>query len=164
MSTQYCGCDPEAGWTCDTHREIAASMERFKARLAAEQQMKDAVSADATRLALPPWRATEGCGCDRCRTALAARVVEATPLEEQCIDTQRVLGQLDAELRTLVQRAAAMQAENDRLRAQVPPSERMVRRCAAVLATFYRAPLSLSSVQPLLTLAEELNPSLEERA
>lgn len=30
------------------------------------------------------------------------------------------------------------------------------------LATFYRAPLSMSSVQPILTLAEELNPGLRE--
>ena len=34
-------------------------------------------------------------------------------------------------------------------------------RIAAILATFYRAPLSMSSVQPLLTLAEELNPGLK---
>lgn len=37
-------------------------------------------------------------------------------------------------------------------------------RVRVVLATFYRAPLSMSSVQPILTLAEELNPSLKERA
>ena len=36
------------------------------------------------------------------------------------------------------------------------------RHIADVLATFYRAPLSMSSVQPLLTLAEELNPGLKE--
>ena len=35
------------------------------------------------------------------------------------------------------------------------------RHIADILATFYRAPLSMSSVQPLLTLAEELNPGLK---
>lgn len=37
------------------------------------------------------------------------------------------------------------------------------KRIAAVLATFYRAELSMSSVQPLLALALELNPELVER-
>lgn len=37
-------------------------------------------------------------------------------------------------------------------------------RIAEILATFYRAPLSMSSVQPILMLAEELNPNLKERA
>ena len=34
---------------------------------------------------------------------------------------------------------------------------------AQTLATFYRAPLSMSSVQPVLTLAEELCPALVKR-
>jgi len=56
-----------------------------------------------------------------------------------------------------VQRFAA------RLAADQPqsPDARRVRHCAEVLATFYRAPLSMSSVQPVLTLAEELNPGLK---
>ena len=33
-------------------------------------------------------------------------------------------------------------------------------RIAQILADFYRAPLSISSVQPILDLAVELNPSL----
>ena len=36
------------------------------------------------------------------------------------------------------------------------------RHIAEILATFYCAPLSMSSVQPLLDLAVELNPSLKE--
>ena len=36
-------------------------------------------------------------------------------------------------------------------------------RVRDTLAAFYRAPLSMSSVQPILTLAEELNPSLVQR-
>lgn len=62
----------------------------------------------------------------------------------------------------------ALISENDTLRAQLAteratwaPDTRTVRRCADVLAAFYRAPLSMSSVQPLLALAEELNPSLK---
>jgi hypothetical protein len=34
---------------------------------------------------------------------------------------------------------------------------------AQTLADFYRAPLSMSSVQPILELAERLNPSLRDR-
>lgn len=36
------------------------------------------------------------------------------------------------------------------------------KRIAQVLADFYRAELSASSLQPVLTLAEELNPSLRK--
>ncbi len=36
-----------------------------------------------------------------------------------------------------------------------------LRRVAKVLADFYRAPLSMSSVQPILDLAVELNPELQ---
>ena len=35
-------------------------------------------------------------------------------------------------------------------------------RIAALLATFHAAPVSLSSLQPILALAEELTPSLRE--
>ena len=38
-----------------------------------------------------------------------------------------------------------------------------VRRIAAVLRAFYLAELSVSSVQPILCLAEELNPDLRTR-
>lgn len=37
-----------------------------------------------------------------------------------------------------------------------------VKRIARILADFYRAPLSMSSVQPILDLAVELNPELKE--
>ena len=131
MSAKPCGCDDNAGWVCKVHGEASDSWLRFAANLAAEQTMSGTVP--------------------------AVSPVEATPLEEQCIDTQRMLQQLDREIQTLVARAEAMQTENDKLRAREA-------RCASVLATFYRAPLSMSSVQPLLTLAEELNPSLKERA
>jgi hypothetical protein len=36
-------------------------------------------------------------------------------------------------------------------------------RIAQTLAEFYRAPLSMASVQPLLDLAVELNPELKEK-
>lgn len=35
-------------------------------------------------------------------------------------------------------------------------------RIATILATFYRAPLTISALQPILDLAVELNPSLKE--
>lgn len=68
-------------------------------------------------------------------------------------------------------------ADEDTMRGSTPaidtPSVRIVtavadllaerKRISAVLATFYRAELSMSSVQPLLALALELNPDLVER-
>ena len=147
MSAKPCGCDDNAGWVCKVHGDeinavfAARDSERTEhARMAAEQVRAESQQRFAARLNAE--QAMAG-------TVPAASPVEATPLEEQCIDTQRQLQQLDAELRALVARALW---RNDR------------RHIAEVLATFYRAPLSLSSVQPLLTLAEELNPSLKERA
>lgn len=53
-----------------------------------------------------------------------------------------------------------------RHRLQVERTEHaaVISRIAAILATFYHAELSMSSVQPLLALALELNPDLVERA
>lgn len=40
---------------------------------------------------------------------------------------------------------------------------RIVDRVSEILADFYRAPLSMASVQPILDLAVELNPELKEK-
>ncbi len=46
--------------------------------------------------------------------------------------------------------------------AAVDPLVAQQQRIARVLATFYRAPVSISSLQPLLDLAVELNPGINE--
>ena len=53
----------------------------------------------------------------------------------------------------LSERVEALQVEASRGRVKLG-------REAQVLACFYREPLSMSSVQPVLALAEELNPTL----
>lgn len=105
---------------------------------------------------------------------------DASALDESLVDMHRAVAALDSQLKELAQRAEAMQEENERLKADNVlmkareddihfiatrtwgPDTLTLRRVKAVLAAFYRAPLTLSSVQPLLALAEELNPRLKE--
>jgi hypothetical protein len=61
----------------------------------------------------------------------------------------------------------ARDAFNTRLETVIGEYDKLVFqqiRIAAILATFYRAELSMSSVQPILALALEMNPNLVERA
>lgn len=67
-------------------------------------------------------------------------------LDESIIDTQRHLDMLQYQLQDMLRRLEAERAH-----------------IALTLAAFYRAPLSMSSVQPVLTLAETLNPELRGR-
>lgn len=81
--------------------------------------------------------------------AVAPKYEDATDVEEPFMDKR---GALDAELQLIYQG----------LRPIVGQLQIDVARIAAILATFYRAPLSMSSVAPILALAEELNPGLKE--
>ena len=129
-------------------------MERFKERMAAETNYVSAAS--------------------------HAAVVEPTLLEAELIDAQRFCDQLRIHLTLVARRAEKLQADNafsaERLRqnneqlALVRLENAKLRNrswneelavISNILATFYRAPLSMSSVQPLLHLAEELNPALK---
>ena len=157
MSARSCGCDDAEGWVCDFHRDQqmeSARVERFKERMAAETNYVSAAS--------------------------HAAVVEPTLLEAELIDAQRFCDQLRIHLTLVARRAEKLQADNafsaERLRqnneqlALVRLENAKLRNrswneelavISNILATFYRAPLSMSSVQPLLHLAEELNPALK---
>lgn len=100
--------------TVDSARECD-SVQRFKDRLAAEDQMRDTEKPSTS----------------------ARRPDEAFTQAEW--------------------KAAALHASTASL-----DHARTIARIAAILATFYRAELSMSSVQPLLALAIELNPDLVE--
>lgn len=103
----------------------------------------------------PPFVAPEDCD-------------KVTPIDESLIETQRLAGMLVRDLQTLSARVEKLQDENAVLKVSLKTARAEVvtcggeeRRIADVLATFYRAPLSMSSVQPLMILAEELNPGLK---
>ena len=78
---------------------------------------------------------------------LAADEDEATPVEESLIDVHRQTDALTDELQELAHRVGFLVAERQHI--------------AQVLAAFYRAPVSLSSLQPILDLAGDMNPSLK---
>ena len=162
MSALICGCDDAAGWICKQHRDEGqrpvgidlGRLEQFKERMAAETNYVSAAS--------------------------HAAAVEPLPLDAELTDAQRFCDQLRKTLTAVARRAERLQADNafiaERLRqnteqlALVRLENAKLRNrswneelavISNILATFYRAPLSMSSVQPLLHLAEELNPALK---
>lgn len=105
----------------------------------------------------------------RFKECFPPRDEDPLPIIQKLREENAAMRQERVERQLVYDELAKLRAENSRLRASLQmeqltwaPDTRTVRRCAAVLATFYRAPLSMSSVQPLLALAEELNPSLRE--
>lgn len=135
MSGQLCGCDPEQQWVCETHRVVNLGYDQQRAYNQRVSALSDVVE----------------------RPAL-------TPLDESLIDTQRIAVLLVDQLRDLAQRVEAMQTQRDQeqehIEAVIWRNDR--RHIAEVLAAFYRAPVSLSSLQPVLNLAVELNPELSK--
>ena len=99
---------------------------------------------------------------------------EATPLQESLIDAQRIAGLMVEQVQELAKRVEALQARCATLQQQnddfvrLPAmwqQEHLVWRnerthIVAVLSAFARAPISLSSLQPVLTLAQELGCAL----
>ncbi len=66
-------------------------------------------------------------------------------------------------LEVLTRRIEDLEAENDDIRANAQAVLEPLERVAQVLKTFYFAPVTLSSVQPIIALAFELNPDLVEQ-
>lgn len=98
-------------------------------------------------------------------TFAADRVPEATPLDESLLDAQRIAGLMVEQMQELAKRVEALQTERrqsfDLEQWNVMEAER--RHIVEVLSAFVHAPISISSLQPVLDLAVELNPSLKER-
>lgn len=88
-----------------------------------------------------------------------------TPLDESLLDAQRIAGLMVEQMQELAKRVEALQAERrqsfDLEQWNVMEAER--RHIIEVLSAFVHAPISISSLQPVLDLAVELNPSLKER-
>lgn len=92
---------------------------------------------EAAQVPVPPYRATDLPNVQR----FIQRLADA--------DTMRDTTPIDTPAVRIVTAAVNLLAERKRI--------------ADVLAAFYRAPLSMSSVQPILALALELNSDLVER-
>lgn len=82
---------------------------------------------------------------------------DLTPLEESLVDTQHTADLLVAQLQALAKKVEVLE-QRDSLAAL---DASRLHRVRLALFTFYRSELSMSSVQPLLTLAEELCPELK---
>lgn len=82
---------------------------------------------------------------DQWKTNIAAVERDTvTPVEESLIDLQRHLDMTMRQVEEMARRVAPLVAQQQRI--------------AAVLETFYRAPVTISSLQPILDLARELHP------
>lgn len=205
MSTQPCGCDVEAGWLCDQHAALLADTgtspepnterldgklpkwerldraERFKARLAAADQMTDTqpspVSNWNTANTMPVPSAAEQFRAEAVAVADAVQTREdlmgaITTLKAGLWQARQTRDDLENRIATLEQQNARLQERmalisNDYrylLDLERHDREQFRERIAAITATFYHAELSISSTQPIIALALELNPDLVERA
>lgn len=202
MSALSCGCDIDADWICEAHRPtsvteaaallgsvtgrrhaqqdnaceeaIRGTVQRFKDRLAQEEQMKDTVKMygyGPTAAQVFCEQAVATANAVQTRDDLLNRIAT---LEAELHATCSTYARDQSEMRMLLslerqehERAKARITELERElhveRSQWAPDTRTVRRCAKILADFHNRVLSMSSVQPLLMLAEELNPDLAER-
>lgn len=181
MSARPCGCDDAEGWICKQHGEAMeeARIERanrFKARLAAEAQMKDTTvavvgrsgatfvfddTADAQRFTQATMERATPSPAEQFR-AEAVAVADAVQTRDDLLNRIAIL---EAEVAQLQRRNG--QRQHDYLyllEMERHDKEQFRNRIAAITATFYHADLTISSVQPILALACELNPELVERA
>jgi BMFP domain-containing protein YqiC len=129
MSAESCGCDAAVGWICKTHRAMPTEAERAAWVRTNAFNNAFAMQAEMNR-----------------KTSQALEVVAHPPLtalEQALIDTKRHLEMLTAQIAELESRVLSQMGREQRI--------------AAVLRTFAASPLSLSSVQPLLNLNDELN-------
>lgn len=145
----WCGC-----CQCVAFRNQGASIRRFIERLHAEDAMKDTQVPKS------------GPGAPYGNVFLRTLADEFANEPKACAEAVEKLFIEHDKLRADLDRQRAI---NESLRiehGQRNKEDAIFRadrkRTAAVLATFYRSTLSMSSVQPLLALAEELNPSLRE--
>lgn len=98
------------------------------------------------------------CACDVCLGVSRPRT--ESPLDESLQDAQRIAGLMVEQVQELAKRVEALQAENRVLREQWAPDTRALHRVREVLSAFVHAPISISSLQPVLDLAQELGCAL----
>lgn len=143
--------EPRPGCPC-TWCTLTRSLDRFTERLAAEDAMKDTLD-EAQSYVMRNGRFKE---------CFTPRDENPLPLIQRLMDENAKMRQERVERQLVYDELSKLRAENKKMRAERSPDLMKLGRIAAVLATFYRSTLSMSSVQPLLALAEELNPSLRE--
>lgn len=134
------------------------TVDRFKARCAAEAQVKDTTPKSGLDIRLNPPILTPA---EQFR-AEAVAVADAVQTRDDLLNRIAIL---EAEVAQLQRRNG--QRQHDYLyllEMERHDKEKFRNRIAAITATFYHADLTISSVQPILALACELNPELVERA
>ncbi len=110
-------------------------------------------------------------------TDAVERPKRVTPLQESLVDAQRIAGLMVEQMQELAARVEKLQAERDHLELRSRTLQQQFedftkvnagweqehviwrndrRHVIAVLDAFVRAPISISSLQPVLTLAQEL--------
>lgn len=145
MSARPCGCDPQENYVCRVHTEaLEKAVDAFVApeyEDATDVEEMGQVFGVIAGLASPTLTNEERAANHEKARTLFVKDVDAY--------SKRFAEDLDRYSRAVDTAADAIIA-------------RRFKRVAAVLATFYRAPLSMSSVAPILALAEELNPGLKE--
>lgn len=146
MSAKLCGCDLEQDYVCEQHRtEPQGYGNVYERAVANNDWYREHVTKTAENLmAMQPAR-------------------EATPIEESLIDVQRHAHALVDETLSLAHRVEALQEELQHALARRDELAGEMNTVVAVLSDFVHAPISLSSLQPILNLAYVLNPSLKER-
>jgi hypothetical protein len=178
VSGPTCACNPQVGYICNYHYDLNKAMTnlntlaqldstntlgRFKKRLEADTPTPLAESLVDAHRQLDALRAQLA---EVEQWAERARAFERTAERTLKIAYDQV-AQFQTDIRKQGEELAWVKLDNAKLRDELTFHQnkwdsQMVCKASAILATFYRAPLSMSSVQPLLTLAEELNPGLKK--
>lgn len=179
MSAQPCGCDPQEHYVCRVHTEaLEKAVDAFVA-----PEYEDAADVEEMMPFNPaPISMNEVMQTREYKDALAAgrkallesgvaQAILNAPIRQtvdDILDASRAFNleqsrQLDAYGNVYQRNLDSFnRAAREGVAQLVIQQQQELQRIAAILATFYRAPLSMSSVQPLLDLAVELNPSLKE--
>jgi len=129
-------------FAADAVRVAQTTVEHYKQRLADEQTMADTVAT----------------GSDEEVKAMSA---EAKWWQSRTYERQEEVRQLQKDNAVLVTRIEELEAAAQK-RGDTAGLLDLLARIAYVLRTFYYAELSLSSVQPIIALAMELNPEIVE--
>lgn len=177
MSALPCGCDTESLWTCEEHRPKTGTVQQFKDRLEHADAMAGTSATDGSVNVIIESRLpslAEQFRVEAVRIATQAPAgLKAEMLPQQMAylttnegrdDLLNRIATLEADLGHERDRAVAWRTEALKFRDQLTQGTLTVTRIAVILTRFYTEPLSLSSVQPLIALALELNPDLVERA
>lgn len=166
MSARPCGCDQEAAHMCDEHFTDAMERVTNGAQDALKSVVQSAFDADARRIA-----EAAGAPSNDYRTMdprdprfLRGAVHRQPPsLTDLMTAVQATHAKLSDDMQSLFLRVEQLQKAQSEPSYRLQWMEQRQAHIAKILADFYCSSLTLSSVQPIMYLARELNPDLLER-